>query len=264
MKENGAEDIAQSIIKTVIDTTKVKEKVMATLADLLQYKDSLDIEHPQTGKIVKTLWIRVLGDLDLGKAYKAARLASAAKREALRDPESEDYKDEVLGIVDLDDQEKKDIIKTGRLTNIIAEATVAVARPDLIQPEEVAIDPDAATLEELENLDKAERESEKEYRAKIDEYVKDKSDELDAILSELSPEELTKQAQAEVSTLVPFSLFITEVNAQKAFYGTFQDETCKKREFESVDDFKQLPTFVQEAIIIKMNSLEVDGPSIKN
>lgn len=237
---------------------------MASLADLLRYKKDIDVRDPNTGEVLKKVWIRVLGDMDLTASYKAARLASAEKRAALRDPESDDYKDEVLGVIDLSPEEQRDLIKTARLSNIVAEATVAVIRPELPQVEEVAVDPDAASLEELEKLDKEEKKVEQDYSAKIDEYINLRTEELEAQLLLLPEEELVELAKKEVSNLVPFSLFITELNVQKAFRGTYQDKDCKVREFETIDDFRQLPKPVQEFIISEISSLEIDGPTIKN
>jgi hypothetical protein len=239
-------------------------KVMASLVDLLRYKKELEINDPNTGKPIKKIWIRVLGDLDLQNSYKAARLASAAKREALRDPETEDYKDEVLGVIDLSYEEQIDIIKTAKLSNIISEAAVAVIRPELPELPEVAVEPDAASLEDLEKLDSEEIKVEKDYSSKIDEYIRLRTEELDVKLRELSPEELVKEAKSQVSVLVPFSIFMTELNAQKAFYGTFQDSACKIREFDTLNDFKQLPKEIQETLVIAINQLEVSGADIKN
>jgi hypothetical protein len=237
---------------------------MVSLVDLFRYKKEIMITDPVTGRDVKKIWVRVLGDMDLNKAYKAARLASAAKRDALRNPETEDYKDEVLGVVELSPEEKREVIKTARLSNIISEAISATIRPELPKLEEVAVDPDAATLEELENLDKEEIKVEKEYQSKIDEYVTLRTQEIDIQLQSLSVEELDKQAMQEVSVLVPFALFMTELNVNKALYGTFQDKDCKTKEFETADDFRQLPKAIQDLIIDEINNLEIHGSEIKN
>jgi len=237
---------------------------MASLADLLRYKREIEISDPNTGKPLKKVWIRVLGDMDLNKAYKEARLASAKKRAALRDPETDDYKDEVLGILDLSPEDRIEIIKTSKLSSVMNEATVAVERPDLPKLDEIAVEPDAASLEELETLDTEEQKTDQTYQQRLDEYVNLRMQEIGEHLNTLTPDELIKEAQFEVSNLVPFSVFITELAVQKAFYGTFQDAPCKVREFETLDDFRQLPKSIQEYINAQIGSLEIDGASIKN
>jgi hypothetical protein len=161
-------------------------------------------------------------------------------------------------------EDKKEIIKTARLSNIIAEALSATTRPELPKLEEVAIDPDAASLEELEKFDAEELKIEKEYQSKVDEYIKLRTDEVEMSLADLSLEELNKQVMYEVSVLVPFALFMTELNVYKAFYGTFQDKECKIREFTEVDDFRQLPKSIQDYLIAEIDSLEIRGSDIKN
>jgi len=237
---------------------------MASLVDLLRYKKEIEIIDPRTDKVIKKVWIRVLGDLDLQKAYKASRLSSSSKRAALRDPESEDYKDEVLGVADLSTEEQMDVIKTAKLSNIVSEATLAVIRPDLPELDEVAVEPDAASLEELEKLDTEEVKVEKDYQIKIDEYIELRTQELTIQLNLLTKEELQKEAMEQVSVLVPFSIFMSELNVQKVFYGTFQDQACKLREFETLDDVKQLPKNIQEDIAMAISQLEISGAEIKN
>ena len=237
---------------------------MATLTDLLNYKKEIEILHPETGKPLKKVWIRLLGDLDLTASYKKARLASSAKRAALRDENSDDYKDEVVGVVDLSKEEQIDFIKTSRLSQIMAEAQIAVARPDLPQLEEIAIEPDAATLEELERMDEEEKDDEITYTDKIEEYINLRTLELESNLRNMPDEELLTTARFEVSNLIPFTLFITELNDWKAFLGTYQDKACTIKEFGSIEEFKQLPRPVKQFIIEEINSLEVSGNEIKN
>lgn len=237
---------------------------MASLADLLRYKDDVDIIDPRTGKVVSKIWLRVLGDMDLTIAYKEARLASAEKREALRNPETKDYKDEVLGVADLTIEEQKDVIRASKLASIVNEASLAVTRPELPKIEEVAVEPDAPSLEELENFDKLELSIEEEYGKKIDEYIAQKTEVLNAELEIMSEEDLLKSAQEEVSTIIPFSLFLTELNAQKIFLGAYNNKECTDKTFATLDEFKQLPKPVQDQLFAAMTNLEISGPTIKN
>jgi hypothetical protein len=237
---------------------------MASLTDLLLYKREVEITNPMTLKPIKKVWVRILGDFDLNRAYKQARVASATKRAVLRDPESDDYKDEVLGIVDLPQEDLIDLIKTARTSNFIAEAQSAVERPELPELEEIAVDPDAAKLEDLENLDKVEVTVEKTYQNKMQEYVDTKLIELSSTLASMSSEEILNLAQAEVSNIVPFSIFIEELNNYKAFYGTFQDKLCKIREFETIEEFKNLPKAIKDQIGSAISQLEVTGEDVKN
>lgn len=237
---------------------------MASLIDLLLYKKEVEIINPINKKPIKKVWVRVLGDFDLNKAYKASRVASNKKRLALRDSTSEDYQDEVMGVADLTREEKEDLVRTARMSIFVSEAQVAVKRPDLPELEEVAVDPDAASLEELENLDKTENKVEDEYQKKLQEYVTDKVNELNAELKEMSDEKLLEVASFEISNVVPFSVFVSELNDQKIFYGTFKDKYCKDREFDNLMDVKNLPREIKDILVETISNLEIGYDEIKN
>ena len=237
---------------------------MASLTDLFLYKKEVEILNPLTQKPIKKVWVRILGDYDLNQAYKLSRIASANKRKALRDPESDDYKDEVLGVVDIPPEDQMDLIKTARTSNFISEAQSTIERPSLPELNEVAIDPDAVNLEELEKLDKAENETEKKYKEKLQEYVDAKVLELTKTLETLSKEELLKMAQLEVSNVIPFSVFMEELSNYKILFGTFQDKSCKVREFIDKEDYQNLPRPVKDQLIKAIAELEVSGEELKN
>ena len=237
---------------------------MATLLDLLRYKKEVQVVDPRTNQVVKTVWVRVLGDMDSTNAYKKARLASAAKRAALRDPESDDYKDEVEGLITLPEENLKDIIKAARLSNVASEALSSVTRPDLPELDSVSVDPDAPSLEEIEKLDSLEVATEKSYSDEIDAYINARTAEVESLINALSHEDLVATAQADISTIVPFGVFLLELGAYKAFYGTFQDKDCKVREFSSIEDYYQLPKSIQDSLLNALESLEISGAEIKN
>ena len=237
---------------------------MASLTDLFLYKKEIEIMNPATRKPVKKVWVRILGDFDLNRAYKEARIASATKRAALRNPDSADYKDEVLGVSELPRDEQIELIKTARISGFIAQAQSTVERPDLPELEEIAVDPDAAGLEDLEKLDSEEKEGDKSYSTKLQEFVDTKTLELMGELTILSDEELLKITQFEVSNIVPFSVFIEELNNYKGFLGTFQDKPCKIREFNDIEEYKNLPKAIKDQIVGAINELEITGEEIKN
>jgi hypothetical protein len=237
---------------------------MASLSDLLRYKKEIEILHPVTNKPLKKVWIRILGDFDLSRAYKAARIASSKKRDALRDPTTDDYLDEVMGVVDLTPEERIDLIKTARLSDFTSEAQAHVVREDKPKLEEVSLDPDAASLEEMEKLDQEETIMEKKYREAIQEYVETKLTELEGQLKLKSEDEIFELAKYEVSNIVPFTIFLNEVSNYKILYGTFRDKECNHTEFESMEDVQNLPKEIKDFIINELNTLEMSTEEIKN
>jgi len=237
---------------------------MASLADLLRYKQEVDIMHPVTGEFIKKVWLRILGDFDLNKAYKIARIASSKKRLALRDPSTDDYQDEVMGVIDLSREEKEDLIRTARLSIIVSEAQSVVERPDLPKLESITPDPDAASLEDMEKMDTLESEDEVKYKKEIQEYINTKKLELEEELKIKEEAELNELAKIEVSNIVPYSVFLNEVAEQKILLGVFRDKLCKEREFDNIDDVRNLPKSVKDLLIEKLTLLELGHDEIKN
>jgi hypothetical protein len=237
---------------------------MASLIDLLLYKKEVELINPVNNKPIKKVWVRVLGDFDLTRAYKVARIASSKKRLALRDPNTEDYQDEVISVKDLTREEKEDIIKTAKTTAFIAEGQSSVEREDLPKIEEVAIDPDAAGLEDLETLDKREKEIDESYRKRLQEYIETRLKELNASLEAKTEDEITDMAMYEISNVMPFSIFMNELAEQKILLGTFRDKSCKEKEFDSVEDIKNLPKLIKDQLTEAISALEVSYDEIKN
>jgi len=237
---------------------------MVSLVDLFRYKEEVDIKHPKTGEIIKKVWIRILGDFDLNKAYKASRILSSEKRIALRNPDTDDYKDEVLGIAELSRVEQEDIIKTARLSNFISESSAIVKRSDLPKLEELALDADAPTLEELEKLDSAEKEEDEEYKKRVQDYISQKQLELEQELSKLSDSGILTLSQHEISNVLPFGVFMSELSDQKLLYGVFMDKACKEREFNSIEDIKNTPQTIKDQLLTVLEKLEMGQEDIKN
>lgn len=236
---------------------------MASLKDLLKYKEKVEIKN-QSGKTLKSVWIRLLGDEDLTRAYKLARVASTDKRAALTNPDTIDFKDEVAILGDFPRQDLIDVIKQSNQNKFTSEAFVKVNREEAIKLEDIAVEPDAPTLEEQELMDKKIQDQEDAYQKKIDEYVELRLSELAASLESKSDEEVLKMAQKEYSNILPLQTFMSELSAQKVFLGTFQDEACKTQEFESVHDFKNAHPYVKEQLVNAYNSLEISPDDIKN
>ena len=67
---------------------------MGKLADLLRWKKEVTLRD-KNGKKLETVYLRVIGDNDMQEIYRSARITSADRRKNLRDPESEDYRDNV-------------------------------------------------------------------------------------------------------------------------------------------------------------------------
>ena len=237
---------------------------MATLDNLLRYKSKVVLKHPKTGKDIKVVWVRLLGDEDLREAFKFSRIASAEKRAALRDKESDVYKDE---IGELSDQSREDLVSLIVATreNIYAnEAPVVVKREDLPEISEIAVQPDAPTLEEQERLDALTNEINDRYKKSVEDYIETKKQETLAELKGLKFDKVLEKAIVEFINLQALQSFVDELNTQRGYRGTYEDEECKIRGFSSIEAFKNADTSIKQQLINAYAELEMDNDDLKN
>lgn len=243
---------------------------MAKLVDLLRWKKPLLLLDAKGKPILDakgkpvTVWIRIIGDEAQQEAYRSARLKSAERRAALKDTNSADYKDQILPISDADKDVCIELIKLSRGNNFISEALANVVRPNLPKLEEVAIDADAPTLEEQEKLDDLIRESNDEYEKSITEYTKTKQLELDAELNALELEDLRAQAMFETVNTVALTVFLTEVQNQKAWRSVYMDEKCTDPAYDSVEEFNSQVGLIKTQVLEFYNDLETSPNELKN
>jgi hypothetical protein len=234
------------------------------LSNLFKFKDELTIINPKTGKPTKNkVWIRLLGDDDIKKAYEASRVASAEKRAALRNLESDERKAVLAQLSDLSQESLKELIIAEAENGFISQAPVVVERQNLPEIEEVAAEPDAPTLEEQEILDRQTADQDKEFLDSITEYVETKKRELEVELSELTDEQIFERATKTIENIQPLQAFAEELADQKGFRGTYLDKECKIKGFKDLQDFKDSHTAVKQQIIAKYESLEMGNDDIK-
>lgn len=238
------------------------------IVDLLKWKTSVILLDGKGMPILNDnkpveVHLKVIGDDDLDKAHRAARLASASLRKTLQDTESDVYKDRVAPIMDADRESCIDLIMQYRTANLGSEARVNTPREELPTIEEFAIEPDAPSLEELENLDAALVKQDEDYEKAVEEYISTRTDIIRAELEALSLEELRTIAMDNIAGIMALAEFFTELTAQKLYYGTFVDKEYKTRAFDSVDEFIATDSVIKEQLIEAYTSIEYDGNQIK-
>jgi hypothetical protein len=249
---------------------KGKGKDMGKLVNLLRWKKPLLLKDDD-GKVIKDdkgkevkVWLRIIGDEAQQEAFKMARIKSAEKRIALRNMNSSDYKDQVLPIAQADKETCIELIKISRGSNFTGEALANVERPELPKMEEVAVDADAPTLEEQEKLDSLVVTIEKEYQAAIDTYVQTRGTELDKELEEIPLDSLRVQAMFETSNALALSVFLGEVQNEKAWRSVFMDEACTIPAYDDIEEFREQHSVIKKQIIEAYAALEISPDDVKN
>lgn len=236
---------------------------MGTLSQLLRWRTEYILKNTD-GTELKKVWIRVIGDHDLQEAYKLARVASAEKRARLRDVDSIDYKDEVLSFLDADAATCRELIRASKENSWTSQALSIVVRPDEAKISEIAVDPDAPTLEEQEKQDALNKEIEEKYQKSIEEYVAQKRIELDAELDQLELKDIQRIAQAEASVLLPLITFMNELLEQKVWRAVYEDKELTIHGFDSIEDFRATKQEIRDQLLAEYTRLEQGLDGLKN
>lgn len=234
-----------------------------SIKDLFTYKKEVSLLDRNEKEVAKC-WVRLLGETDLNQALKSARIESMRKRQVYRDIESEEFRDEIQPLEELTREELTTMILSSKKNQITSQAFVHVNREELPKIEEISDEPDAPALEDQEKLDKQFVEQEKSYSDKIDDYVSTRLTEEEVRLTSLTDAEIIKEAQHEMSNILPFQAFYIALGAYKAYLGSFEDKNCTKRIFSSVSEFENQDSLLKSQLIEAYNSLEIGADDIKN
>jgi hypothetical protein len=240
-----------------------KETGMGKLQNLLRWKREVPIKD-RKGEVVETVYMRIIGDADQQEAYRIARIESSKLRASLKDTTSERYLDQVEALNEANEEQCKAIIDVALDNTFTQEAFANVERPEEPRIAEIAVDPDAPTLEEQEKLDAAVEKADLDYRKAITEYVEQKKIELEARLSTLPIEELREEAKRETTSVLALGEFLQRSQDEKVWRGTYDDAKLKDRSFGGYEDFNQLDSFIKEQLREAYLELETDPETVKN
>jgi hypothetical protein len=204
------------------------------------------------------VFIRLVGDADLNRARVYGLRKSADMRKKLKDLDSDQR---IAYIPDISVIDKDGVINTLLLYRSREFATKAVKEVQVKIPKE----PDSeATLEEQEKyqefvdnyLDKRQKEIDK-YVAKLIESERKKLEERDL-------ESLYKDYENEMINQICNGEMVNKYREFCTFCGTYKDSKFKKRLFESLDEFLNLPSEVKDQLTENYLKLEVGGEDLKN
>jgi hypothetical protein len=237
--------------------------VMGKISKLLKWGKKVTLKDAN-GKVLMDVWLRILDDDDLEEAYRDARIASASLRTELRDPDSKRHQDDIARLENATKEECILIIKAAKGSNLTSEAFSNVVRPELPKMEEIAVDPDAPTLEENERLDAAIAKVNDEYAKAIDDYVEARSQAIDAELNARDRDDLLEEARNATVDLLVLSFFIQKVQDEKIWRGTYNDAKYTERGFDDILDFTSTDSGIKEQLREAYNELELNPEELKN
>jgi hypothetical protein len=241
------------------------------IADLLKYRTSIVLTKQNGESILDdkgipiVVYLRIIGDDDLVASHRMARFASSAKRRALQDKDSLDWKEATQPIIEGSAEELRVYIKQAKTSNLTAEARSSVPRPDLPELEEFAADPDAASLFEKEQFEEAVDKVEADYQKALEEYIDIRTRVINEDLAAIEDiEKLREIALDNVSVLLCIGEYYAELYDQQTYRACYLDNTYRERAFDSVEEFKSADSFIKNQLIDKYLALEADPEQIKN
>lgn len=233
------------------------EKNDVDISPLFGWKKKFNIVNDFNGEVYTEVWMRVLGDADLNKARVYALRRSTELRKKLKNRESDER---MVYLVEPDAVSKQQLvllISAFAMRDVVKKVTkeVTIKRP--VPPSS------EATLEEQEK-----------FQAEVDAYPKKRQDAIKA-----KTEELLKKYEKELNEKPEEELYkeyidvaINEMCEQEVlnafkemstYYGTYKDEECTERFFESFEEFQNLRTDAKESFIANFSTLEFGMDELK-
>jgi hypothetical protein len=243
---------------------------MGKLASLLRWHKTIVVKddngvplRDEKGKPINVT-IRIVGDKDLEDASKIARLASAYHRLSLMNPDSDEYKDEILVFDGADKSSCIQMIMAGEGANWANEALSNIEKENDISLDEVAVDPDAPTLDELEQFDKKIEDQQADYLKRLEKYVKEKQEALFGEINQKELPELIEQAKASVMIVRSIEVYLNRLLDEKVWRSVYSDKEMTVREFNSLDEFNNLNSVIKNRLREAYQEIEKGLDDVKN
>jgi hypothetical protein len=233
------------------------EKNDVEISKLFEWSNKFTIKD-RFNKDKLEVFIRLVGDADLNRARVYGLRKSANMRKKLKDSESDER---LAYIPDISVVDKDGVINTLLLYKSRDYATQAVKEVQVKVPKEPGSE---ATLEEQEKyqefvdsyLDKRQKEIDK-YVNKLIESERKKLDERDL-------ESLYKDYENEMINQICNGEMVNKYREFCTYCGTYKDSKFKKKLFESLDEFLNLPSEIKDQLTNSYLMLEVGGEDLKN
>lgn len=239
------------------------------IADLLKWRTSVILLDADGNPVLDddekpvVVYLRIIGDNDLEEAHRQARIHSAKVRKELQDSTSDMFQDRVLPIMEASREDCIGIIMQYRTSNLDAESRANTVRPELATIDEVAVDADAPTLEEQEQLDTENDRVDNEYTERLKEYVETRTAVIRAELDELSDEEINKIATEEISGVLALAEFFTVLMEQKILRASYLDKTYKEKAFSNLEEVRETSPTIRQQLFDAYLELEYDPDKVK-
>jgi len=235
---------------------KTIERNDIDISNLFKWKSVLELKDIDDN-IIKTVYMRIIGDAELNRARVSSMRASAEMRSKLRDTTSDEY---IAYIPSIDQFEKENIAEMLLSLDMRRYAEQVEKTIKVPMPKKLSSD---ASLEEQEIHQRA-----------IDDYPQFRQKKIKDALTKLVEEERKKLNRTSVENLITkyrqlVSDQLCEIELNRTFigmsvvFGTFDDEKCTEKTFSSFDEYENLPPYAKEQFIEHYYNLQLGVSDLK-
>lgn len=228
------------------------------LEDLFKWNTSVDIKD-KDGKVLLTLYLRLVGDVDYSQAQRYALLSSRKLRKELKNKDSIEYQSTFL---DLNEKSKEDLIigtLIAEVPNFRDAVLLEIGSDDI----EDAVK-GTKSLEEREEQQEAEEQAPLERVEKVRAKMEEKSEERRAELNKMSIDDLKKVFVDSTINFKCLEEFTNVFRDYCVFAGTYKDSKFKELAFSDFDSFRNISSTLKKQITDAYFKLEISGEQLKN
>jgi len=231
---------------------------MSDIAKLFRFKKKVNIVD-SSGKILDTVYMRLVGDSDYTQARQMSLSASRQLRIKLRDKNTPEY---IANFSDLDVLQKEEMVN----------AIVASEIPDY--RDEWILQTGIEKLPEL-NIDNPTLEQQEEHQKAVEDYRKDRQKQLTDFMLKKS-EERRKELLEKPDEDIKNRYIMSTINARCidaftgvfrdycVYKGTFKDDKYTQLAFDNFVEFQESAPQLRNQLLAAYTELEIGGEDLKN
>ncbi len=229
---------------------------MSRIAQLFRWHTKVEVK--EGGKVLETVFIRLVGDTEFQEARTVALKQSKLMRIAMRDKSADEHQANFSDIDSLTSDELTQGIAYGEIPDYRDEALLTLV--EKVPPEM----PDNATLEQQEEHETALGEIKAERAKNIAEFIEKKAEERKAELVNVDIDQLREQYVHAVINIRCSEEFTRSFREYQIYKGTFYDSKFKKLAFDSFEEFDGAAPQLKSQLMVAYINLELTGEDLKN
>lgn len=232
------------------------EKNDVDLSKLFLWNTKVEIKDDM-GNVLKTVWMRLVGDADLNRARVIALRESSKMRAALKAEDSDEY---MAYIAPLKFSDKENIISGIKLLNMSDYMDEARTNVVVRFPTEPASD---SSLEDQEKYQKIIDNFPANWEKDLDKELKKIDKRESARLGALSEETLKKEYIDRLINFVCVTTMNSTFHSYCTYFGTYEDSKFRRRAFRAYDDYSNISSKVKTILEEAYKEIEIPVPELK-